>query len=200
MERTTVLTAESHLLRGESAAEPLGRVTGGTVQLADGRTVAADEDLVRLLNVLLSSGLAHRRAQLVVDSEYVSAQTAAVMLGVSRPTVYKWQDNGLLGLEQVGNRRRVPLDDIAALLLARGIRSASDEVLTEFVSGTRCWQASTPSAPRGPKGRRSSKGSHHQQECGTCMPGIRTAVSLGTTRTRTLCSCSLSHRITIASS
>jgi excisionase family DNA binding protein len=131
VERTTVLTAESHLLRGESAAEPLGRVTGGTVQLADGRTVAADEDLVRLLNVLLSSGLAHRRAQLVVDSEYVSAQTAAVMLGVSRPTGYKWQDNGLLGLEQVGNRRRVPREDIDALLLARQIRSASDEVLTD---------------------------------------------------------------------
>ena len=93
-----MLTAESHLLRGESAVEPPGRVTGGRVQLADGRTVAADKDLVRLWKVLLSSGLAHRRAQLVVDSEYVSAQTAAVMLGVSRPTVYKWQDIATVGM------------------------------------------------------------------------------------------------------
>lgn len=132
MTRSAVLTEESELLEGASVAEPLGPVSGGTVQFEDGRTMLVGPDLVRVLNVLLADGLAHQRARLTVDSELVSAERAADMLGVSRPTIYKWQDQGVLGLHQVGSHRRVPREDVEALLEARRTREASDELLEDI--------------------------------------------------------------------
>ncbi len=131
MERTAVINEDSHLLRGESAAEPLGPVTGCTVQFADGRTLHADEDLVRVLNLLLDTGLASRRAQVVVDTEWVAPETAATMLGVSRPTIYKWMDSGVLGWHKVGARRRVAREDIETLLRARATRALTEQVLVD---------------------------------------------------------------------
>ena len=56
MGRSVVLTGESALIVGVSATEPIGHVTGGTLEFEDGRTVQVGLDLVRLLNVLLSRG------------------------------------------------------------------------------------------------------------------------------------------------
>lgn len=131
MERTAVITEESHLLRGTSAAEPLGPVTGGTVELADGRTLDVDEDLVYVLNLLLGAGLASRRAHVVVDTEWVAPETAAKMLEVSRPTVYKWMDDGVLGSHKVGSHRRVAREDVETLLRARAARARTEEVLAD---------------------------------------------------------------------
>lgn len=46
------------------------------------------------------------------DEEVVSAERAAELLGVSRPTVYAWQDRGLLAREGQSAKRMVPLADI----------------------------------------------------------------------------------------
>ena len=131
MGQAEFITGQSHLLQGASAAEPVGTVTGCTVTLADGRTLEADEDLVGVLNLLLGDGLAHRRAQVVVDSEWMSPESAAKSLSVSRPTVYKWMDTGVLSFAQVGTHRRVPREDVDALIRARLSRESTDEVLAD---------------------------------------------------------------------
>lgn len=131
MERATVITEQSHLLRGASAAEQVGTVVGGTVEFADGRTFVADADLVDVLNLLLGSGLASRRAHVVVDTEWVSPEVAASILGVSRPTVYKWLDAGVLDSIYVGTHRRVPREDVEAVVRARTARARTDDVLTD---------------------------------------------------------------------
>ncbi len=131
MGQAEFITGQSHLLRGASAAEPVGTVTGCTVTLADGRTLEADEDLVGVLNLLLGDGLAHRRAQVIVDSEWMSAESAAKSLGVSRPTVYKWMNTGVLSFVLVGTHRRVPREDVDALVRARLSRERTEEVLTD---------------------------------------------------------------------
>lgn len=123
MSRMAFITGESHLLQGTVATEAVGTVVGGTVQLADGRVLVADEDLVRLLDLILSGGLANRRAQVAVASEFVTPEEAAQMLDVSRPTIYKWQDAGVLGVHLVGTHRRVPREDVEALVAARLTRA-----------------------------------------------------------------------------
>lgn len=42
----------------------------------------------------------------------ISPSKAADVLGVSRQTIYHWQDHGMLGRVQTGNRRMIPIVDV----------------------------------------------------------------------------------------
>ena len=66
----------------------------------------------------------------------MSVERAAEMLGVGRPAIYEWQDLGVIGLHPAGSRRRVPREDVEALVAARRAREASDKLLedTSFAS------------------------------------------------------------------
>lgn len=47
-----------------------------------------------------------------VDEPLVSPERAGELLGVSRPTVYAWQDRDIIARVDQGSRRMVPLSDI----------------------------------------------------------------------------------------
>lgn len=68
----------------------------------------------------LRAGLAANKvAHVELDDELVSAERAAELLGVSRPTIYTWQDRGRLGRTDVGAKRKVPLKDVERLRNSR---------------------------------------------------------------------------------
>lgn len=92
-----------------TAQNPVVRIN---VELADGSQVAL-EDLGRSLFDALLTGLREgKTAHLELDEALVSPERAAELLGVSRPTIYAWQDRGRLGRHAQGSRRMVPLADI----------------------------------------------------------------------------------------
>lgn len=117
----------TELLRGRRPDEPVGAVVDVEFVLADGSHVRATPALMALLEPLLA-GLAGRRARVEVAPALLTAKQAAEMLGVSRPTVYTMQDNGVLSTHPVGNRRMVPLDDVTAVLAARAARARADQL------------------------------------------------------------------------
>ena len=63
--------------------------------------------------------------------DLVSPEKAAQILQVSRPTIYNWQESGVLGTKPNGNRRMVPMADIERLLEAKRERTAIDDLLKE---------------------------------------------------------------------
>ena len=50
-----------------------------------------------------------------MDEETISAERAAELLGVTRPTIYTWQDRSRIGRVDVGAKRMVPLADVEKL-------------------------------------------------------------------------------------
>ena len=50
-----------------------------------------------------------------MDEETISAERAAELLGVTRPTIYTWQDRSRIGRVNVGAKRMVPLADVEKL-------------------------------------------------------------------------------------
>jgi excisionase family DNA binding protein len=59
-----------------------------------------------------------------IEEPLVSPERAAEMLGVSRPTIYAWQDRGRLERVDQGNRRMVPAVDIERYKLEQQERAA----------------------------------------------------------------------------
>ncbi len=97
-------------------------ITGGSYRLSDGRIVEIGERMVELIELVRRSVADDLIAHVEVDEEFVSPGRAAELLGVSRPTVYAWQDRGLLGRADRSNRRSVPLADVAAMRVIRAQR------------------------------------------------------------------------------
>ena len=91
---------------------------GAHLQTSDGRSLRLSPDVVRLLNVSLSAIGEGLVPHLELDEKCVSAERAAELLGVSRPTVYAWQDRKILSRVTRGNRRLVPLESVTAYLAA----------------------------------------------------------------------------------
>jgi excisionase family DNA binding protein len=77
------------------------------VELADGRVVPLSESAARLVAAVLD------------DDAKVSPEEAARLLGVSRPMVVRWIDEGLLVDEPVGTHHRIPVSSVLVLRDAR---------------------------------------------------------------------------------
>lgn len=67
-----------------------------------------------MLNVILRAVTAHKTVHVEVNDQLVAAQRAATLLGVTLPSVYAWQDRGLLPSVMVGTRRMLALADVLA--------------------------------------------------------------------------------------
>jgi excisionase family DNA binding protein len=98
--------------------QPVLPEEGAHLQTSDGRSLRLSPDVVRLLNVSLSAIREGLVPHLELDEECVSAERAAELLGVSRPTIYAWQDREILSRVTRGNRRLVPLESVTAYLAA----------------------------------------------------------------------------------
>ena len=121
-------TASSRLLRGHRGGTHQ-RVARAVVTLEDGTQIEAGEDLLEMISALVVDDLAGRRARVEIAPELLTPEEAAQLLGVTRPTVYAWQDAGALDRVDRGNRRMVPLADVEMLLAARRERDRIDQQL-----------------------------------------------------------------------
>lgn len=119
-------TSLGDIVVGAAPDAVLAKVVSGRLLLDDGSEVEAGSVLIEFMNALLADGLRDRRARLEIVADLVTAEAAARLLGVSRPTVYAWQDSGTLGQIMQGNRRMVPLEDIHRVRAARHARVGSD--------------------------------------------------------------------------
>ena len=80
----------------------------------DGATVPLPPELVELLAVA-AAGLANGYAVTLTHHEQaVTTQEAADLLGVSRPTLVRLLDQGVLPYDQPGSHRRLLLRDVLA--------------------------------------------------------------------------------------
>jgi excisionase family DNA binding protein len=83
------------------AVRSAGGIRG--VELADGRVVPLSESTARLVAAVLD------------DDARVSPEEAARLLGVSRPMVVRWIEEGLLLDEPVGTHHRIPFASVLSL-------------------------------------------------------------------------------------
>ncbi|MGZ4753428.1 MAG: helix-turn-helix domain-containing protein [Acidimicrobiia bacterium] len=85
------------------------RTAGGVraVELANGQVVPLSENTARLIEAVLDG-----------DAK-VSPEEAARLLGVSRPMVVRWIEEGLLVDEPVGTHHRIPVSSVLLLREAR---------------------------------------------------------------------------------
>jgi excisionase family DNA binding protein len=116
----------TQFIRSESALfPPPARARGGQpitrveVVLGSGERATLTPLAVRLLEELRDGLASDKVAHVELDEELVSAERAAELLGVSRPTIYTWQDRGRLGRADIGAKRKVPLKDVERLRNSR---------------------------------------------------------------------------------
>jgi excisionase family DNA binding protein len=86
-----------------------------TARRADGTELPLDaEDLRGLLAVVSARALGHR-VSIVAHEVLISPQTAASLLGVSRPMIYRYIERGDLSAVRVGTHWRMRAGDVIAL-------------------------------------------------------------------------------------
>jgi excisionase family DNA binding protein len=84
------------------------------------------------LGEVAAPGVAVRPASPIVAAAFVDVQAAALYLGVSRTTVYRWARAGRLRCSRTGNELRFSSDDLAALRRRgrpRGARRTTSSVV-----------------------------------------------------------------------
>lgn|GEM_PF-1743253 len=126
-------TSSAQLLRGRRGGTHQ-RVARTVVTLEDGTELEAGDGLLAMINALVVDDLAGRRARVEIVPELLTAEEAAQLLGVTRPTVYAWQDSGALDRVDRGNRRMVPLGDVETLLAARANRERVDREVAQVTA------------------------------------------------------------------
>lgn len=101
--------------------------------LPDGTSVRIPKAVVDGLIELLTAAAEGDGATIVRSPRELTTQQAAKVLNVSRPTVVKLIDDGVLPARKVGSHRRVPLTDLLAFrqdVVAKR-RAALDEMTTD---------------------------------------------------------------------
>ncbi|OIQ73697.1 helix-turn-helix domain protein [mine drainage metagenome] len=121
--------ASSELLATPKPVEVINKaIKSGFLEFESGEVYEIGADLKDLLVFILS---AQSRLLIQTMDDLVSPEKAAQILQVSRPTIYNWQESGVLGTQPQGNRRMVPMADIERLLTAKRERAAIDDLLKE---------------------------------------------------------------------
>lgn len=123
------------------------------VVLADGTRVAVAEHGRDLVEFMLRSLYEGRVVHVDAEDELLSPGRAAELLEVTRPTVYRWQDAGLLPVVMKGRVRAVPAEAALELKAVRDSREAT-EVLAERA---RELNADRPEGQGGADGRASAR-------------------------------------------
>lgn len=97
----------------------------------DGREIPLGDELKDGLRDLLRHIAAGEEVDVVARPEYLSTQQAAEILRVSRPTLVKMLDDGLIRYERPGTHRRIPREALDEYLAAE--RLARKRALEELV-------------------------------------------------------------------
>lgn len=84
----------------------------------DGREVPLSDELKDGLQELLLHIAAGDEVDVVARPEYLSTQQAAEILRVSRPTLVKMLDEGIIRYERPGTHRRIPKEALEEYLTA----------------------------------------------------------------------------------
>ncbi|GFZ86688.1 helix-turn-helix domain-containing protein [Nesterenkonia alkaliphila] len=84
----------------------------------DGREIPLSDELKDGLRELLRHIAAGDEVDVVARPEYLSTQQAAEILRVSRPTLVKMLDEGLIRYERPGTHRRIPKQALEEYLVA----------------------------------------------------------------------------------
>lgn len=84
-----------------------------------GQGVEVPEQVLQVLRQVVGAMSSGQAVTVVPVSQSVSTTQAAVLLGVSRPTVVKLLEQGAMAYEQVRSHRRIDLDEVMAYRQAR---------------------------------------------------------------------------------
>ncbi len=109
------IRSEADVFPAEASLRTAKRIERVEVVLDGGERVGLNAIAVELMEYLREGLAGSMVAHLELDEETVSAERAASLLGVTRPTIYTWQDRGRIGRLDVGSKRMVPLADVEAI-------------------------------------------------------------------------------------
>jgi excisionase family DNA binding protein len=103
----------------DSARTMSARVKTAHTLTIDGLSAPITPNARDALTALLKAAAAGDHVSIVPSPDMLSTQQAADMLRVSRPTLVKMLEDGLLDYEQPGTHRRVPRVAVDAFLASR---------------------------------------------------------------------------------
>lgn len=100
----------------------------------DGREVPLSDELKEGLRELLRHVAAGEDVDVVARPKYLSTQQAADILQVSRPTLVKMLDRGLIRHERPGTHRRIPHEAVDEYLAAeaKSQKQAMEDLAESF--------------------------------------------------------------------
>ncbi|MGB7448655.1 MAG: helix-turn-helix domain-containing protein [Ornithinimicrobium sp.] len=128
---TTADVAEREAMLLGQSLEGASTITVGSV------TVEVSDHARVVLAAVLGELAAGHRVEVLPVKEMLSTQEAADLLRVSRPTLVKMLEDGLLSYEQPGVHRRLPRSAVDDFLASRSSRRAKalDELAATHGSG-----------------------------------------------------------------
>jgi excisionase family DNA binding protein len=93
------------------------------VRLRDGSEVRVSPEDLRGLRALLVARARGQHVSIVAHELLISPQKAASLLGVSRPTVYRYIESGELGATRVGSHWRLRAGEVLAFAGRRAVQA-----------------------------------------------------------------------------
>lgn len=114
---TVVFDNVTQVLAGAPAADEARApssivVQSGLLTLEGGQRVEIAPDLLTAVNDLLAGLNAGKVGHVDLDEELLPPERAGALLGITRPTVYAWQDRGLIERVDRGGKRLVPMTSV----------------------------------------------------------------------------------------
>jgi excisionase family DNA binding protein len=99
----------------------LDNLDGSSLRLVDrdGRAVEISPAMIAALEQLVRIMALGRSAVILPHEQYLSCQSAAELLGVSRPYLYQLLDRGVIPCFKVGSHRRLRFEDVIDYKLNR---------------------------------------------------------------------------------
>ncbi len=91
----------------------------------DGKSFVLDEHAADVLRSVLEALQRGASVEISEATEFISTQAAADMLGISRPSLVKMLDAGVIASQRPGSHRRVRRADVEAFIDARAPRRAT---------------------------------------------------------------------------
>lgn len=113
-DRTVLPPAESSLTELAAQLAALSSPAGLSLTLADGQTLQLPEPVAGALRDVVSTLARGQAIAIIARDTTLTTQTAAELLGISRPTLIRLLEAGEIPYDQPGRHRRIQLTDLLA--------------------------------------------------------------------------------------